>query len=100
MLIPSGQWEPEERSKDCCFARQSKDPNLETTVPSEPLRSRPCKLLPPTYPVTPRHLAGNTRGTSGKKVAVFLGLVSGKGGAYPGEAGEQGGNSMCHSSKD
>ena len=48
----------------------------------------------------PRHLVGNTRGASGKKLRVLPGLVNGKEGACPGEAGEQSGNSLCHPSKD
>ena len=68
-------------------------PSLQTTTLPHPPRALP------TYPVTPRHLVGNTRGASGKKLRVLPGLVNGKEGACPGEAGEQSGNSLCHPSK-
>lgn len=96
-----GAWRKKQKS---LFSKAKQRPKLRNystfwTLGIPSLQTAPPRT-PPTYPVTPRHLVGNTRGASDKKLRVLPGLVNGKDGACPGEGGEQSGNSLCHPSKD
>lgn len=82
-----GAWRKKQR---LLFSKAKQRPKLRNYSAFWTLGVPSLQTAPPTCPVTPRHLAGNTRGASGKKVTVLPGLVNGKGGACP---EEQSGNS-------